>query len=200
MKNKKPEKDKDQQQKKNKAEEKAQLSEDEQKLEDLQKERDDIFAKLQRLSADYANFQKRAPKQIADSVAYEKEKIIKTLLPVLDNFEHTLANARKTDDVNAVVKGIEIVYDQMLGVLKSHDVEKIDAEGDKFDPSMHQAMLQRSEADKEDNIVLDVFQTGYKLNERVIRPSKVVVNKAPEKEDEETEGEDADLEDNEKTE
>ena len=58
---------------------------------ELSKEKEELFAKLQRVSADYANYQKRAPKQIADSVAYEKQAIIKTLLPCLDNLEHTLA-------------------------------------------------------------------------------------------------------------
>ena len=63
-----------------------------QNLEGLQKEKDELFGKLQRVSADYANFQKRVPKQIADTICYEKEKIIKSLLPALDNFEHTLQN------------------------------------------------------------------------------------------------------------
>jgi len=62
-------------------------------IEDLQKEKEEIFAKLQRVSADYANFQKRAPKQIEDTISYEKEKTIKTFLPALDNLEHTLQNA-----------------------------------------------------------------------------------------------------------
>ena len=62
-------------------------------IEELQKEKDELFAQLQRVSADYANFQKRVPRQISDSINYEKEKIIKSLLPALDNFEHTLQNA-----------------------------------------------------------------------------------------------------------
>ena len=65
----------------------------------------------------------------------------------------------------------------MIDVLKSHKVEQIEAKGEKFDPAVHQAMTQRTEADAEDNIVLEEFQKGYKLNDRVIRPSKVIVNK-----------------------
>ena len=146
-------------------------------IEDLQKEKDELFAKLQRVSADYANFQKRAPKQIADTISYEKEKIIKTLLPALDNFEHTLQNAVSAENVDVLVKGIEIVYDQMLDILKSHGVEQIKAVGETFDPALHEAMTQRAEPDQEENIVLEEFQKGYKLNSRVIRPSKVIVNK-----------------------
>lgn len=146
-------------------------------IESLQKEKDELFGKLQRVSADYANFQKRAPKQIADTIAYEKEKIIKTLLPALDNFEHTFQNIHSAEDKEVLIKGIRIIYDQMLDILKSHGVEQIQAPGKSFDPTQHEAMMQKAEPDKEDNIVLEEFQKGYKLNGRVIRPSKVIVNK-----------------------
>ena len=156
---------------------KGELEELRETLEGIQREKDELFGKLQRVSADYANYQKRAPKQIADTIGYEKERIIKTLLPVLDNFEHTLQNAHSADDVDVLLKGIQIVYDQLIDVLKSHNVEQIEAKGEKFDPAVHQAMTQRTEAEAEDNIVLEEFQKGYKLNDRVIRPSKVIVNK-----------------------
>lgn len=158
-------------------------------IDNLQKEKDELFAKLQRVGADYANFQKRVPKQIADTVAYEKEKIIKTLLPALDNLEHTLQNAHSAEDVDVLIKGIQIVYDQVLDTLKSHGVEQIKAVGEKFEPALHEAMMQRYEAEEEENIVLEEFQKGYKLNGRVIRPSKVVVNK-PSSEQETTQRQD----------
>ncbi len=148
-------------------------------VEDLQKEKDELFGKLQRVSADYTNFQKRVPKQITDMIGYEKERIIKTLLPALDNFEHTLQNAHSAEDVDVLVKGIQIVYDQLLDILKSHNVEQIKALGENFDPAVHEAMTQQADPNKEENIVLDEFQRGYKLNGRVIRPSKVIVNKLP---------------------
>jgi len=144
---------------------------------ELQKEKDQLFEKLQRVSADYANFQKRTPRQIADAIAYEKEKIIKTLLPALDNFEHTLQNAHSAENADVVLKGVQIIYDQMLDILKSHNVEKIKAAGKKFDPALHEAVTQQTDAEQEENVVLEEFQTGYTLNGRVIRPSKVVVNK-----------------------
>ena len=146
-------------------------------IDELQKEKEELFEKLQRVSADYANFQKRAPRQIADSIAYEKEKIIKTLLPVLDNFEHTLVNAQSAENTEAFVKGVQIIYEQMLDILKSHGVEQIKALDKKFDPALHQAMMQQVQPEKQEDIVLEEFQKGYKLNDRVIRPSKVIVNK-----------------------
>ncbi len=138
-----------------------------------------LLGKLQRVSADYTNFQKQIPKQIAGIVEYEKEKMIKTLLPVLDNFEHTVQNAHAAENVDIFVKGVQIIYDQMLNILKSYDVEQIKALGEKFDPALHQAMMQKTEHDKEENIVLEEFQKGYKLNNRVLRPSKVIINKLP---------------------
>jgi len=153
-----------------------------QQIDNLQKEKDELFGKLQRVSADYANFQKRVPKQIADTICYEREKIIKTLLPVLDNFEHTLQNAHSAENVDVLIKGVQIIYDQMLDILKSHGVEQIKALGEKFEPALHQAIMQQAKPEQEENIVLEEFQKGYKLNGRVIRPTKVIVNKLPSEE------------------
>ncbi len=144
---------------------------------DLKKEKDELFAKLQRVSADYDNLQKRTAKQIAESISYEKERIIKAILPALDNFEHTLQNASSVETVDVFLKGTQIIYDQMLDILKSLNVEQIKALGEIFDPVMHQAVMQKTEPEKEENIVLEEFQKGYTLNGRVIRPSKVIVNK-----------------------
>jgi molecular chaperone GrpE len=145
-------------------------------LETVQKERDELLGKLQRVSADYANFQKRIPKQISDSVAYEKESIIRTLLPTLDNFEHTLQKSHAAETVDIVLEGVRIIYDQMTATLKAHGVEPVHAQDEKFDPAQHEAMMRREEPDKEDGVVLEEFQKGYRLNDRVIRPCKVVVN------------------------
>ena len=143
----------------------------------LEEEKVELFEKLQRVSADYANFQKRVPKQLADSIGYEKEKIIKTLLPALDNFERTLESAPAAENVDVLVKGIQIIYDQMVDVLKSHDVQEIKALGEQFDPMLHEAMLRKSDANEDDNVILEEYQKGYRLNGRVLRPSKVIVNK-----------------------
>lgn len=149
----------------------------EQELENLQKEKDELFAKLQRVYADYANFQKRVPKQISDAVAYEKERLLRSLLPVLDNFERTLKAEGTVQNVDALLKGVEIVRDQMLDVLKSHGVEPVCAVGEKFDPEKHEAVLRKCESNQTDNIVLEEYQTGYRLNDRTLRPSRVAVNK-----------------------
>jgi molecular chaperone GrpE len=148
-----------------------------QELEAVKAERNELLGKLQRVSADYANFQKRVPKQVNDSVAYEKENIIKTLLPTVDNFEHTLAKSHAAESVDIVLEGVRMIYDQMVGALKSHGVEQIHAQDEVFDPAQHEAMMRKDDPEHDDGVVLEEFQKGYRLNNRVIRPSKVVVNR-----------------------
>ena len=148
-----------------------------QQLESLQTERDELLGKLQRVSADYANFQKRVTKQISDTAAYEKERIIKSLLPVLDNFEHMLQKSHSAESVDVVLEGVRIIHDQMMDIFKGHGIEQIQAIDEAFDPTHHEAMMQQEDRDKEEGIVLQEFQKGYKLHGRVIRPSRVIVNK-----------------------
>ena len=155
----------------------------EQQLDELANEKQDVFEQLQRVSADYANFQKRAPKQIADSVAYEKKAIIRSLLPSIDNFEHALAHASEAqgeEALDTIVKGIQLVFDHMMDALKTHGVHRIDALGQPFDPNLHEAMMRQNVPDKEDDTVLEVYQAGYMMGEQVLRPSKVIVNKIEE--------------------
>jgi molecular chaperone GrpE len=148
-------------------------------IEVLRKEKDDVFAKLQRVAADYDNYQKRSSKQTAESVSYEKDKIIKSLLPVLDNFDYILTNTSCGATDETLIKGVKIIYDQMLGVLKGHGIEQMKSAGERFNPAHHEAITHRSESDKEDGIILEELQKGYKLSGRLIRASRVVVNKLP---------------------
>jgi molecular chaperone GrpE len=149
-----------------------------QEIEQLKGEKQELFEQLQRVSADYVNFQKRSARQVADSVAYEKRSIIKSLLPSIDNFEHALMHACATqgEDDN-LVKGIQLVFTHMMDALKAHGVERIDAAGQIFDPNQHEAMMQKNDPAAEDNAVLEVYQSGYRMGEQVIRPAKVIVNK-----------------------
>jgi molecular chaperone GrpE len=164
----------------------------------LQQEKEEVFSKLQRVSADFANYQKRVPKQISDSVAYEKESFVRALLGAIDNFEHALAGAEKAENLESFVKGIEIVHNEIINTLKGLSVIRIDSVGQKFDPNMHQALMQRTEPEKENGIVLEEFQKGYMINDKVVRPAKVVVNNIPTQQEqpEETEQEQSQEEQN----
>jgi molecular chaperone GrpE len=181
----KPKKSKTKDKDKNLADAKMTPEEMHEQIEILMAEKQDMFEKFQRVSADYINYQNRAPRQIADSVAYEKKAIIRSLLPSLDNIDHALAgvdSAKGPEALDGVIKGIRMVFDHMLDALKTQGVEQIPALDCQFDPAMHEAMQTRAEQDKPDNIVLEEFQKGYTLNGQVLRPSKVIVNKLPAKE------------------
>jgi len=155
----------------------------EEKIAKLTTENQEMLDKLQRLSADYVNYQKRVPKQIADSVAYEKRSIVRSLLPSLDNFDHAFNQFGATQNDEAaqnIIKGVRLIFDHMIDALKAVGVEKATSVGQVFDPSRHEAMMQRTEADKENGIVLEEYLPCYLLGGDVIRPAKVIVNRLPE--------------------
>jgi len=165
------------------SEKKPSAAELQQQLEQVTQEKDELYQKLMRISADYANHQKRTPKQIADSVAYEKKALMRSLLPSLDNFEHALASAETAkgeEALDGVLKGVKMVFEHMIDALKAHGVEQIQAVGKQFNPAFHEAVQMLSEPEKENNIVLEDFQKGYTLGGQTLRPSKVIVNKHPE--------------------
>lgn len=163
----------------------------------LQEEKKQTFEQLQRVSADYANYQKRTPKQISDSVAYEKEKFLKAILGAIDNFELALDNKDKSQDLETFVKGIQMVHDEIINTFNGLGLKTINAVGHKFDPSKHEALMRQHEEGTEDNIILQQYQKGYTLNDKVIRPSKVIVNKKPVPQPEpEPQPEEADIEEN----
>jgi len=140
--------------------------------------------KLQRLGADYQNYQKRAQKQITQADQFARQEMAKSLLPVLDNFEHTLANDHETADLTTILKGIEIVYDHLLNILKAQGLEVIKVEpADPFDPSLHEAMLRQESDHLPPNSIIEQLAAGYTMNGRTLRPAKVSVATTPQKTD-----------------
>lgn len=108
------------------------------------------------------------------------EKFVNDLLPVVDNLERALAAIdTDNDSTKAVTEGVELTLKSFLDTLKRHNVEAIDPEGEPFDPQVHQAMTAVESADVEPNTVINVFQKGYLLSGRLVRPAMVVVSKAP---------------------
>jgi len=135
------------------------------------------------LGADYQNYQKRAQKQITQAEQFARQEMAKSLLPVLDNFEHTLANDHETADLAAILKGIEIVYDHLLNSLKAQGLEVIQVDpADPFDPSLHEAMLRQESDHLPPNSVIEQFAAGYTMNGRTLRPAKVSVSTTPQAE------------------
>lgn len=147
-------------------------------LENLIKEKDDeveeVKNSLLRLQADFTNYKNRVEKEKIDTIKYASEKLMMEILPVIDNFERALASM---DDDNSYYEGVELIYKQILDVLKNNGLTEIIAEGEKFDPSIHHAVVMEDCEDEESETVKEVLQKGYMLNEKVIRPCMVKVIK-----------------------
>ena len=128
-----------------------------------------------RLMAEFQNYKKRAAKEKTDTLQYANEKIVSELLPVIDNFERALAT--ETDDLEGYAKGMQLIFEQFKKALENAGLEEIKAMDEVFDPNVHNAVLAENVEDKEDGVITKVLQKGYKLRDKVVRPSMVAVNK-----------------------
>ena len=138
----------------------------------------DLSERLLRLQADFENFRKRAQREKDEARQFANQSLIEKQLPILDNFEMALAAAKDADP--ALRDGVQMIYDQLLGILRDSGVETIDATGEDFDPNLHEAISQQETTEAEPGTVVEQVQRGYRLHERLVRPARVVVAKAPE--------------------
>ena len=146
-------------------------------LDNLRAEKAALYERLARAQADFQNSRRRLESETAASVQYQVSKLLNSLLPVIDNFERALAVNPATTDVAGVLKGMQLVHDQWLTILKQQNVEPIaPAGGDAFDPHQHQAVMQQ-ESDLPEGSVVQTAQKGYTLNGKPLRPASVVVAK-----------------------
>lgn len=131
-----------------------------------------------RAVADLDNYRKRMAREKAEAVRYANQGLLLELLPVLDNFEMGL-QAAAADRESMIFRGMEMVKKQLDEFLGSQGVEDVPAEGQVFDPNLHDAVSQEESSEVEDGVVLRVIRRGYKMNDRLLRPANVVVAKAP---------------------
>lgn len=143
------------------------------KLEEEVKEAEDKYL---RLYAEFENFKKRKNQEIETNNKYKSQSVISSILPSLDNLERALEATEETEATEALLKGVTMVYEGIQNALKNEGVEVVTPTGEQFDPNYHQAVMQDSDEDKESGIVLETFQKGYTLKDRVIRPAMVKVN------------------------
>lgn len=130
-----------------------------------------------RLQADFNNFKKRVEKERENTYQYATQDIMTSLLPVLDNFDRALGVDTGETNVENLYKGVEMVYNQLIEVLQSNGLEEIEAVNNRFDPNFHHAVVQEESEDHDEDVVIEVFQKGYKVKDKVIRPSMVKVSK-----------------------
>ena len=144
----------------------------------LQAERDDLLARLQRLSADYVNYQRRAAREMTDACEFANAKLLRDLLPVLDDLELAIAAAEKgglTQD--PVLSGVRLAHGKALEILGGYGLKPIPAQGQPFDPARHYAIMQEASSEYASPVVLRELQRGYELKGRVIRPAGVAVSR-----------------------
>lgn len=157
----------------------ARIQELEAQLADAREEARQNHERWVRERADAENMKKRAARERADTVKFGTEQLLKELLPVVDNLERAVEHARGGGNGAPLVEGVALVLKALLEVLERQGVTRVEAKGAPFDPTQHEAMAQVETAEHEPNTVVEEYQRGYRLHERLLRPALVTVAKAP---------------------
>ncbi|MEK4028755.1 nucleotide exchange factor GrpE [Pseudobacillus sp. FSL P4-0506] len=146
------------------------------KINELEQKLEEAENRYLRLLADFDNFRRRAQLDREASEKYRAQSLISDLLPLLDNFERALKVEATNEQTQSVLQGMGMVYNGLISALEKEGVEVIEAVGKEFDPNFHQAVMTDSDDQYSPNEVIEEFQKGYRLKDRVIRPSMVKVN------------------------
>ncbi|MGH3043607.1 MAG: nucleotide exchange factor GrpE [Gaiellaceae bacterium] len=154
------------------------VAELEERLALLERERDEYLADLKRVAADFDNFRKRAARDHESLVSRAHERLVKELLPVLDDLERALVAAEEHEEAK-LEEGVRLVHRELRSALSKEGLVEIETDG-AFDPHVHEALLTQP-SDQGDGAILEVIQKGYRLGDRVLRPARVVISQeAPE--------------------
>ncbi len=140
-------------------------------------ELNDLKDKYLRTAAEFENYRKRRGREISDIIERANEQFCLEILPVIDDFERSLNSEMKRKSYKALKQGIELIYQKLIFVLKKQGVEPIKSIGQLFNPELHEAIMQMEDKEKQSNIVIDEVLKGYRLKDKVLRYSQVVVNK-----------------------
>jgi molecular chaperone GrpE len=145
----------------------------------LQEEHAQLKDRWIRLQADFDNHRKRVLREKQETLSYGHENVVKDLLPVVDNLDRAIEHAQASSgaDFEGMLQGVELVRRELLGVLEKHGVEGIEADGEAFDPNVHEALAQVEDPNVEAGRVARVLQKGYRLRDRLLRPARVMVSK-----------------------
>ncbi|WP_416653898.1 nucleotide exchange factor GrpE [Bacillus amyloliquefaciens] len=145
-------------------------------IDELQGLLDEKENKLLRVQADFENYKRRSRLEMEAAQKYRSQNVVTEILPALDNFERALQVEAESEQTKSLLQGMEMVRRQLMDALEKEGVEAIEAVGQEFDPNLHQAVMQVEDENFGSNIVIEELQKGYKLKDRVIRPSMVKVN------------------------
>lgn len=142
-------------------------------------ERDQFLALLQRTQADFDNYQKRNQREREQERRYAHRGLALDLLPVIDNLERALSAARQTGETASLLEGVSMTHAQLVDMLKRHGINRIEAQGQPFDPNQHQAVMQQPAAGVPPGNIVQVLEQGYTIHDRVLRPARVIVSVPP---------------------
>lgn len=137
----------------------------------LEKELADTKEQLLRLTAEYANFRKRSEKEKNESFTFVTAKAVGEILSVVDNLERALSNEK--EDYEGLKKGVQMTFDGLMASLEKLGVTVYGESGDQFDPNFHNAVMHVEDKNLGENVITDVFQKGYRINDKVVRPAMV---------------------------
>lgn len=153
----------------------------EQRIAALEKEKAQLEERWVRLQADFDNHRKRTLREKQEALSYGHELVVKDLLPVVDNLERAIehASASTGADFEGMLQGVDLVRRELLAVLAKHGVSPIEAEGEVFDPNLHEALGQMEDDKVPAGRVGKMLQRGYRLRDRLLRPARVMVSKGP---------------------
>jgi molecular chaperone GrpE len=155
---------------------KARVQELEKEIEQLKAEKAELNDRFLRLFSEFDNYKKRVSKEKLDLIATASEKVLVSLLPVIDDFERAIAANEKADNIDSIKEGFNLIYNKLVQMMKRFDVEEIQAKGEEFNTDFHEAVTHFPAQNEEDKgKVIDVTEKGYKLKDKVIRFAKVVV-------------------------
>ncbi|AST92636.1 nucleotide exchange factor GrpE [Sutcliffiella cohnii] len=154
----------------------AELASAKERIAELENKLEDSENRILRLQADFDNFRRRVRLDQEAAQKYRAQNLVTDILPALDNFERALQVNTDDEKVKSILQGVEMVHRQLVEALKTEGVEAIEAVGKQFDPNVHQAVMTVEDEEHESNTVVEVFQKGYILKDRVIRPAMVKVS------------------------
>jgi molecular chaperone GrpE len=163
--------------------EKVQIDVLKERLEKSEKEYKELEDRLLRLAAEFDNYKKRTAREFQSIIKNANEELISQLVETLDNFQRALDSAlrsnstKNSNDFDSFHKGVELIYQHFIEILRKEGLKEIKAKGENFDPYLHEAVMQQESDEFPEGVVMDEISKGYILNDKVIRHSKVIVSK-----------------------
>ncbi|CDR60819.1 nucleotide exchange factor GrpE [Staphylococcus schweitzeri] len=148
-----------------------------QKIDELQQLADENEEKYLRLYAEFENYKRRIQKENEINKTYQSQRVLTDILPAIDNIERALEIEGEDETFKSLQKGVQMVHESLINALKDNGLEVIKTEGEAFDPNIHQAVVQDNNPDFKSGEITQELQKGYKLKDRVLRPSMVKVNR-----------------------